>query len=224
MTNDGAVDLKTAMLALLVSLGIQLVIGAGFPLLLPSPVDHREIWVLALNALSIVGISAAIGFSVSRGLHLGPLFGVSARVGTWTIVAIVSSSVLSYAAYFVHSSLGWVASGGSPISPRLGVISVVSEVVVIPILEETLFRGIVLHSLLLRYQPIRAVILSSLLFSLFHPSLPSATSAFVIGLASGLFLVQARSLWPCIAGHWVWNAVISVIENAHRTSDALGVL
>ncbi len=79
-------------------------------------------------------------------------------------------------------------------------------VVIAPITEELLFRGLILNTLLRRYSPLVAILFSSLLFALMHMNPWQLAVAMVIGVLLGWLYVRTRSLWPCILGHAIMNS------------------
>jgi CAAX protease family protein len=78
-------------------------------------------------------------------------------------------------------------------------------VVVAPLTEEFLFRGLILRGLLKRYGTVTAVVASAVLFGAFHANIWQFSSAVLIGLIFGWFRVETQSLLPCLFGHAFWN-------------------
>jgi membrane protease YdiL (CAAX protease family) len=83
-----------------------------------------------------------------------------------------------------------------------------SVVVIAPICEEWLFRGIILKGLLKRYSPLKAILWSAVIFGVFHLNPWQAVTGFCIGMAMGWIYWRTRSLWYCIFMHAVNNAVM----------------
>ncbi len=75
-----------------------------------------------------------------------------------------------------------------------------------PILEEVLFRGIILDGFLGRYKPGKAIFWSAFLFGLFHLNPWQFIPAFLIGLLLGYIYLKTRSLIPAIAIHMINNS------------------
>lgn len=96
-------------------------------------------------------------------------------------------------------------------------LGVVLIVIVVPIVEELLFRGVLLAALLERgpKDPVKrkwaAIIASSLIFGLFHvdPQLIGGTT--VLGIGAALLRVETGSLWPAILLHQLNNALATVL-------------
>lgn len=92
-----------------------------------------------------------------------------------------------------------------------------SIVIAAPLLEEILFRGIILDGFLKRYSPGKAILWSSFLFGLIHLNPWQFIAAFVIGLATGWIYWKSRSLLPCIIIHFITNAwAIALSKFAHN--------
>jgi uncharacterized protein len=80
-------------------------------------------------------------------------------------------------------------------------------VIVAPVTEELLFRGIILRGLLSRHRPAVAVGLSSLLFALVHLNPWQFISAFWLGVVFGWFYLRTGSINICILGHAISNGL-----------------
>ncbi len=76
---------------------------------------------------------------------------------------------------------------------------------VAPITEELLFRGLILRGLLSRFGAGSAVVVTAMLFALFHVNPWQFLGAFVLGLLFGWFYLALRSLVPCLIGHAAVN-------------------
>jgi membrane protease YdiL (CAAX protease family) len=83
----------------------------------------------------------------------------------------------------------------------------VAGCVLAPILEEALFRGILLKGLLRNYRPAVAIGQSALLFGLVHFNPAQSINALLIGLLSGWLYYRTRSLALCIAVHALHNSL-----------------
>ncbi|WP_089888694.1 CPBP family intramembrane glutamic endopeptidase [Kriegella aquimaris] len=74
-----------------------------------------------------------------------------------------------------------------------------------PILEELIFRGIILDGLLKKYAPTKSILISSLLFGLVHLNPWQFVSAFIIGIFSGWVYYRTKSLSFSIIIHATSN-------------------
>jgi membrane protease YdiL (CAAX protease family) len=80
--------------------------------------------------------------------------------------------------------------------------------VVAPIIEETLFRGIIMHGLMRNYKKWYAILLSGILFSIFHLNPWQMTYTFFLGLFLGWLMIRTRSLPLCIIAHSINNIIV----------------
>jgi membrane protease YdiL (CAAX protease family) len=80
-------------------------------------------------------------------------------------------------------------------------------VIVAPLTEEYLLRGMILRGLLTRHRMFVAVGLSALLFGLLHANLRQLFLGAVIGGVFGWWYARTRSVGPGLIGHAVFNAV-----------------
>ncbi|MEM6590733.1 MAG: type II CAAX endopeptidase family protein [Cyanobacteria bacterium P01_C01_bin.73] len=90
-----------------------------------------------------------------------------------------------------------------------GVMIVLSIVVVAPLAEEFIFRGILLHRWQTKWGTPFAVISSSLFFGMLHPN-PVGLSVF--GVVMALLYLQTRSLWVPIFCHGLNNLLTIGLE------------
>ena len=99
----------------------------------------------------------------------------------------------------------------------------------IGLFEETLFRGVVLNGLRTRMSPGLAILVSGVLFGVFHVvnalvgqdialTAIQIVSATGLGLFFGAITVQARSVWPAILLHAIWDAFALSMALAFRLS------
>jgi len=76
-----------------------------------------------------------------------------------------------------------------------------------PLLEEYLFRGVLLRGLLRNYSPWVAIWQSALLFGVFHMNPSQSLSAMLLGLLLGWLYYRTQSLALCVSLHALNNAL-----------------
>lgn len=91
--------------------------------------------------------------------------------------------------------------------------SVLFLVIVAPLTEELLFRGIILHGFLSRYTVRKSILVSAILFGLFHVNPWQLTSTTVLGILFAWLFVQTGSLLPCLIGHAFHNSIPLIVMN-----------
>ncbi len=90
--------------------------------------------------------------------------------------------------------------------------------VIAPVVEEMLFRGVILRGFLQRYQRSHAIWGSAALFGLAHLNIYQFVAALLLGAVSGWLYERSRSLVPCIALHAGYNTALWLL--AHQASGA----
>ena len=88
---------------------------------------------------------------------------------------------------------------------QTGILSFILIVIVAPVLEELIFRGIMLDGLLKKYTPMRSIMISSLLFGFVHLNPWQFIAGFVIGIFCGWVYYKTQSLMPAIIIHAAAN-------------------
>lgn len=110
------------------------------------------------------------------------------------------------------------------------VTAVIAVAVVAPIVEEFIFRGLVMNRLSRVMPGWLAVVLSAAAFGLCHGELVWFTYAFVLGALFAWIDLRAGSIWPSILGHVAFNAIGQIFSFIPETEEgtelliALGVL
>ena len=82
-----------------------------------------------------------------------------------------------------------------------------SAVVIAPVGEEIVHRGIILKGLLAHYTQNRAIVWSAVLFGLMHLNPWQFPVIFILGLVFAYWVIQTESLWPAILGHALHNLI-----------------
>ncbi|MEO5830339.1 MAG: CPBP family intramembrane glutamic endopeptidase [Rhodanobacter sp.] len=100
--------------------------------------------------------------------------------------------------------------GQTPLAPRMVLVLVV--VCVGPVVEELLFRGILLSSLMRRWRAGWAVALSSLVFALIHlPGLDyqwyAVPNLLLLAVLLAILRLASKSIWPPVLAHGINNLV-----------------
>lgn len=81
-----------------------------------------------------------------------------------------------------------------------------------PVLEEMLFRGVILRAFLVQYPRRTAIAASALIFGVAHLNIYQFVIAFLLGLIAGWLYERSRSLVPSIALHALYNTSLTVVD------------
>jgi membrane protease YdiL (CAAX protease family) len=198
---------------MLQSFGITGLVILGMLLLSPvslilNDLIGKEASMLGYYLLAI-GIPFGIAYSIRTDKTKMKSFNL-----TWgskriiSVIAICSISLLFGIASPIGSLIpmpesmkeAFMAFGG-----RTGIFAFILMVIAAPVLEELIFRGIILDGLLRIYSPVKSILVSSFLFGFVHLNPWQFVTGLVIGIFSGWVYYKTRSLLPSIVVHAAAN-------------------
>lgn len=97
-------------------------------------------------------------------------------------------------------------------------ITILSTVVIVPIFEEILFRGLIFNELRDSINFQAAVIIQAVIFSLWHYTIIQSVFAFFFGLLLCLCYLHSRSIWVPISIHMLYNGLGYIIRELNYTN------
>jgi len=111
--------------------------------------------------------------------------------------------------------LDYIFKPGKPLNVKnypFGYLAVdfIASCLVAPVIEEILFRGIILRSFLNQYDPKKAIIWSAVIFAVAHLNIYQLPVAFVGGCMIGWVYYRTKSLWLCILAHACHNTIMTI--------------
>lgn len=136
------------------------------------------------------GRGRAVGFSLA---------GLNPTLLLWGVVWMIATEIVAEPLFELLPPAPDVAGRG--------VWAVIMTIIVAPVLEEILCRGIILESLRSKYGVIAAWIFSSLFFGVIHGQITSMVNALIIGSILGYICIRSRSVLSSIFLHGVNNAL-----------------
>ncbi|KJY80864.1 CPBP family intramembrane glutamic endopeptidase [Vibrio nigripulchritudo] len=104
-----------------------------------------------------------------------------------------------------------------------GLVSIVVVCIIAPLMEELLFRGVMLRGFLKHYSEYTSIMLSAMLFSIAHLTLIQLPVTYILGTLLGWLYVRTKSLWPSILAHAIYNTCVMIFwsvseEKIHQGS------
>jgi len=171
-------------------------------------------------------VAAFAGLRVAKvpwGVACGPpAGGWRAAVGQGGIAFLLHLAFL----FPVVLTLG-PASGLEPAAsgPELTASALFGALLVAPVAEEILYRGVLQPALTVRCGRLAGILVPSLLFGLSHPGVSGFLLATLFGLLCGLLSDRTGSLLPCMGLHAANNAmVVLAASNLPFLSYWLGMI
>lgn len=128
-------------------------------------------------------------------------------VGTYFLAILIASVIefVSPETMEQYNALMETALGGS------GMLAFVAAVILAPINEECIFRGLILRNLKKYFSIPVVIILQAVMFGIFHMNWVQGLYVLPIGAALGYVAVKSRSVLPCIYMHFVYNLMSFVL-------------
>lgn len=181
---------------------------------LGSPLFSQQSWVNISLTQAIAGLLTAQAGAILAGFSLLSILAVGSFQGGMILPLMVGTLGISILASELGNILHWI----SPISEEYlkiietlyqqDIVGIVLAIgVVAPVVEELVFRGVILSGLETKYGSAKAVMISSLLFGLIHVFPWSIINAFLLGLIFAWLKLQTRSLVACMIAHSLYNCL-----------------
>lgn len=214
-------DVRTRWLPLWAALGLLLVVGLGaltedyLGMALPDDLEGilSYVWILAWVLVVVV---------VRGGVDLTAMLRWP-RLGTyWFVVAglLVVQFLFSLAAILVTELVApWLSESVAGLGEGNLVLALIGIVVLPPLVEEIVFRGVLVERFTVKWRVSVAVLLSAAFFGVLHAD---PVGAAMFGVITGLLYLRTGSLWPGIVIHAANNLVaVIAVRTADPTADPL---
>jgi hypothetical protein len=171
-------------------------------------------------SLVITGLVAKLLLKLSVGEFFKPTKQGAKTAFVWMPASFVINMIFSLMTAYLTSFLGAKGinvptSDLSLSSPSTASVVMQFTYVIIlgPIFEETIYRGLIIGTLS-KYGSGPAVLMSALAFGLMHGNIPQAVSAFATGVVYGVIAVNCGSVVPTIIIHSLNNLVANMPDLA----------
>ncbi len=100
------------------------------------------------------------------------------------------------------------------------IYSLISTLLVAPIIEELFYRKFLLDKLSKKNNQILALIVSSLCFSIMHIETPNnLIPTFISGIILGIIYLKTKKIGYCIILHFIVNSIIMITNNVGTSYD-----
>ena len=142
----------------------------------------------------------------------------NAKIDKWILVAILGfSAALCLNILISYTGLAEKSPGFDVVSEAIYesslFIQILATVILAPIIEELLVRGLIYKRMTRWTSPLIAALASSALFGLIHMNLVQFVYAFLIGLLLALVYEKFQNIWAPILFHFAANATSIMITN-----------
>lgn len=148
------------------------------------------------------------------GRNISPVTGKEIKSAlVWTAVIISAGIFLNFIAIRLPLE-AWSAgfnSASNTLNDGGAILRILSTVIIIPFLEELLFRGIILGQLSAWFNGQLAVVCSAVIFGALHFNVIQFTYAVALGILLGELYISSRRLGFCYLAHALTNLLVILI-------------
>jgi membrane protease YdiL (CAAX protease family) len=198
----------------------------GLSLLFSGAITSSPLLGVALVNLAVLGGICAGGYILARE---GPAWGRGKPVPRGLFFAVpVTALGAAVALGFLADLLSRLIPLPSNLARMLQSLldgppaeAVVALVLVAPLTEELLFRGLILRGLDRRYGATAAVLVSSAFFAFAHGNWIQAPPAFIAGLYLGWLYRATGTLWWPMAAHALYNGLSLALASVFPDSSSV---
>lgn len=202
--------MKKALFLVFVYLLVQLLVGLiGAPLaFLPAMSSYVMPVSMLLSFVVIVAFLWKKGYLTEDKQLYSPL---TSGFLMWSLLLGISIIALEDALMILLSFLpDWMEQTFDAMETNL--LGILCIAIIGPVVEELYFRGAIAKELLKQYTPVKAILLSGLLFGLIHFNPVQVVGASIMGILLGWLYYKSKSLMPCILIH-IFNNSLAVYLN-----------
>jgi membrane protease YdiL (CAAX protease family) len=128
-------------------------------------------------------------------------------IGLWFLALVLSGIYSMYAVKYLPEEIELLESFDYIFANTSFMMQILIIVLIPSIVEELLFRGLIMSSLLREMRPLNAVLISSLLFASMHFSIIKLFPTFILGAVFGYVVYKSKSILPGILLHFVNNGL-----------------
>ena len=221
---------QTLLLALGYGIGMGAPLGilTGFGLPYVVPALSSPNWLATIIATEVY-LSFIAGHMIAFGGFRNMLHRLQLGPASWRQIGLAFLLWLAMWVFFIityltlGSSWGVVRDIGKAVltigslygrldgaSPELTIFAIIQPILITPLMEELIFRGSLYGWLRGKLSARLTILITAVIFALYHPLIYLYPIAFVFGLLSGWFRERTKSLMPFLIMH-VLNSILLIV-------------
>lgn len=211
----GAIGLMLLVIVVQVAGGIVLAMVHVLLHQMKIPMDQNTGMAIGILAVQFVSFVPAIAVGLSMARRPASEVLPFARFRPWALLPLLAAMggvviLVSEADNLLRAVHPVPKTLSEPFQQLSGAgwLGFAALVIMAPLTEELLYRGVILTGFLRRYGVGRAVVYAAVLFALSHLNPYQLPAGLAMGLLLGWVLLRTGSLWPCLLLHAAFNAAV----------------
>jgi membrane protease YdiL (CAAX protease family) len=138
---------------------------------------------------------------------------IATGIGGWALLVLIEANINPERTYRVWNLMTPEAFQVVKWSYYWLAVELICAVVVAPITEEIVFRGLIQKSLMKRFSAPRAVLITALIFSCLHYDKCFPT-AFIHSVIYSVLAIHLSSLYPGMLVHGIYNFIVTILRTS----------
>ncbi|HLN73147.1 MAG TPA: type II CAAX endopeptidase family protein [Prolixibacteraceae bacterium] len=192
----------------------SIVLALPYPLIVGmnafSPDDYRGTVFYVLSGSLFTGICCLVNYRRHQRMEWN-FYPVDVRQSWLPLIVLLLFSIGIH--YPVNNLILQLMNHPPELTnPVVRPIHAIGAILVAPVVEEIIYRGIVLKGLLTRYAPQKAILLSALIFGIMHWLPLQIWGASITGLILGWVYYQTKSIGTTILLHSLINTAVLISQ------------
>ena len=104
------------------------------------------------------------------------------------------------------------------------IVTIICAGILIPIVEEIIFRGLIFNRIKCQYNFLAGLLISSLLFGIYHGNIVQGIYATLLGIFLGFAYHKTKSILIPIFIHMSGNTIVSIYAKLGENEENIGIL
>lgn len=149
-------------------------------------------------------------------------FNIWMLLGAFLLMKVASAGLVYFLEAVLPASLETITTVEAKTTLDV-ILAIASTVILAPVVEEFIFRGVALHTYRVVRGTVFAIFSTSILFSITHGSLAHGLAVFPLGFVSALLALKTGQLWPSIFLHLLNNSLALAIQQPVSSSSPITI-
>lgn len=178
-------------------------------LIISSIITVLVLWIIyKRKRINVIGELGLNDFKLING-YASIVLGVSAWAINYGLVTILNKMMMLKEYFYEFKAVTNIVTN---VDTNI-FVTILSIVIIVPFVEECLFRGIIQNNLLKGFSIKISIIIQALVFGIFHGNAIQGVYTVLLGLLLGYVTHKTKSIWSSVIIHMMNNLVSLYLSN-----------